>query len=101
MEDGEPTGAYEDFTTGVTLDDDTVWGRPTGIAGGKDGALLVSDDALMAQYSGSSTKDQNSRVSLGRDVARPVFLTRCSISQVRSAYGFEKAICVTRPRRPV
>lgn len=71
MEDGEPTGAYEDFTTGVTLDDDTVWGRPTGIAVGKDGALLVSDDAPMAQYSGSSTKDQNSRVSLGRDVAGP------------------------------
>jgi len=27
------------------LDKDTVWGRPSGIAVARDGALLVSDDA--------------------------------------------------------
>lgn len=45
MEDGKPTGVYEDFMTGFVLDDDTVWGRPAGIAVAQDGALLVSDDA--------------------------------------------------------
>ncbi len=45
MEDGKPTGAYEDFMTGFVLDEDTVWGRPAGIAVMQDGALLVSDDA--------------------------------------------------------
>jgi glucose/arabinose dehydrogenase len=45
MEDGEPTGVYEDFMTGFVLDEETVWGRPAGIAVARDGALLVSDDA--------------------------------------------------------
>lgn len=45
MKDGKPTGVYEDFMTGFVLDKDTVWGRPTGIAVARDGALLVSDDA--------------------------------------------------------
>lgn len=45
VEDGEPTGVYEDFMTGFVLDEDRVWGRPTGIAVAQDGALLVSDDA--------------------------------------------------------
>jgi glucose/arabinose dehydrogenase len=45
MEDGEPTGIYEDFMTGFVLDEATVWGRPTGIAVAPDGALLVSDDS--------------------------------------------------------
>jgi glucose/arabinose dehydrogenase len=45
MKDGKPTGAYEDFMTGFVLDDDTVWGRPVGIAVAQDGALMVSDDA--------------------------------------------------------
>jgi glucose/arabinose dehydrogenase len=44
MEDGRPTGVYEDFMTGFVLDEDTVWGRPAGIAVMQDGALLVSDD---------------------------------------------------------
>ena len=44
MEDGRPTGAYEDFTTGFVIDNDHVWGRPAGVAVTRDGALLVSDD---------------------------------------------------------
>lgn len=44
MEDGKATGVYEDFMTGFVLDEDTVWGRPVGIAVARDGALLVSDD---------------------------------------------------------
>ena len=44
VEDGVPTGAYEDFMTGFVLDADSVWGRPTGVAVAKDGALLVSED---------------------------------------------------------
>lgn len=30
---------------GFALDEQSVWGRPTGIAVTQDGALLVSDDA--------------------------------------------------------
>jgi glucose/arabinose dehydrogenase len=45
MDDGKPTGVYEDFMTGFVLDEERVWGRPAGIAVTQDGALLVSDDA--------------------------------------------------------
>ncbi|WP_394835947.1 hypothetical protein LVJ94_03455 [Pendulispora rubella] len=30
--------------TGFVLDDEQVWGRPVGVAVGKDGSLFVSDD---------------------------------------------------------
>ena len=43
--DGVPTGEYEDFATGFVVNDNTVWGRPVGVAVAKDGALLVSEDA--------------------------------------------------------
>jgi glucose/arabinose dehydrogenase len=45
MKNGTPTGEYEDFMTGFEVDNDTVWGRPAGVAVTRDGALLVSDDA--------------------------------------------------------
>ncbi len=42
---GKPTGSYEDFLTGFVVSDQTVWGRPVGIAVAHDGSLLVSEDA--------------------------------------------------------
>ncbi|MGO9487378.1 MAG: PQQ-dependent sugar dehydrogenase [Rhodomicrobium sp.] len=45
MRDGVPTGEYEDFLTGFVIDETRVWGRPVGVAEGKDGALYVSEDA--------------------------------------------------------
>ena len=45
MENGNPTGEYEDFMTGFFVDNDSVWGRPAGVVVTRDGALLVSDDA--------------------------------------------------------
>ncbi len=45
MQDGVPTGEYEDFLTGFAVDDNRVWGRPVGVAVGKDGAVYVSEDA--------------------------------------------------------
>jgi glucose/arabinose dehydrogenase/cytochrome c2 len=44
VENGVPTGEYEDFLTGFVVDDDHVWGRPVGVAVAHDGALLVSED---------------------------------------------------------
>jgi glucose/arabinose dehydrogenase/cytochrome c2 len=44
LQDGVPTGEYEDFMTGFVVDDDNVWARPVGIAVARDGALFVSDD---------------------------------------------------------
>lgn len=45
LEEGKPTGGYEDFMTGFVTPDGNVWGRPVGVAVSKDGALMVSDDA--------------------------------------------------------
>jgi glucose/arabinose dehydrogenase len=45
MRDGAPTGEYEDFLTGFVIDNNRVWGRPVGVAAGRDGALYVSEDA--------------------------------------------------------
>jgi hypothetical protein len=45
MKDGKPTGEYVDFMTGFIVDNNSVWGRPAGVAVTRDGALLVSDDA--------------------------------------------------------
>lgn len=39
-----PTGEYEDFLTGFVTAGGDVWGRPVGVAVGRDGALYVSDD---------------------------------------------------------
>ncbi len=41
---GVPTGVYEDFLTGLVVDDDDVWARPVGVAVAHDGALLVTED---------------------------------------------------------
>lgn len=44
VRDGQPTGECEGFMTGFVIDNESVWGRPAGVAVGRDGALLVSDD---------------------------------------------------------
>lgn len=44
LKNGVPNGEYEDFMTGLVLDDRTVWGRPVGVTTAADGALLVSED---------------------------------------------------------
>jgi glucose/arabinose dehydrogenase len=44
LNDGKPTGEYEDFMTGFVESDEKVWGRPVGLATGKDGSLLVTED---------------------------------------------------------
>ncbi|MCX5496989.1 sorbosone dehydrogenase family protein [Kaistia dalseonensis] len=44
MQDGRPTGVYEDFVTGFVLSDNAVWGRPVGVTVGPDGALYLSED---------------------------------------------------------
>jgi len=44
MRDGRATGVYEDFLTGFVADNNSVWGRPVGVAVMRDGSLLVSED---------------------------------------------------------
>ncbi len=44
MHDGQPTGAYEDFMTGLVASDNAVWGRPVGVTVMHDGSLLVGED---------------------------------------------------------
>jgi glucose/arabinose dehydrogenase len=44
LKNGHATGEYEDFLTGFATDEGKVWGRPVGVAVGRDGSLFVSDD---------------------------------------------------------
>jgi glucose/arabinose dehydrogenase len=44
LKNGHATGEYEDFLTGFVTEKGEVWGRPVGVAVGKDGSLFVSDD---------------------------------------------------------
>jgi glucose/arabinose dehydrogenase len=44
LNEGLPTGEYEDFMTGFVLNGSSVWARPAGVAVTHDGALLVSED---------------------------------------------------------
>ncbi len=45
LKNGKATGEYEDFLTGFATPAGQVWGRPVGVAFGKDGSLFVTDDA--------------------------------------------------------
>ncbi len=55
---GQPVGGYEDFLSGWMLgeDDKRVWGRPAGLAVGKDGSLYVADDGAGKIWRISYTK---------------------------------------------
>lgn len=44
IEDGVPTGEYEDFMVGFITESGDAWARPVGVAVAQDGSLLVSDD---------------------------------------------------------
>lgn len=44
MQNGRATGEYVDFMTGFVTPSGDVWGRPVGIAVGRNGALFVTDD---------------------------------------------------------
>jgi glucose/arabinose dehydrogenase len=45
LRDGKATGEYDDFMTGFVTDSGDVWGRPVGVAVGRDGSLFVTEDA--------------------------------------------------------
>jgi glucose/arabinose dehydrogenase len=45
LDKGHASGVYQDFLTGFVTADGQPWGRPVGMAVGKDGALYVTDDA--------------------------------------------------------
>ena len=44
LDKGKASGVYEDFLTGFVTADGQPWGRPVGVAVGKEGALYVTDD---------------------------------------------------------
>lgn len=56
IKDGKPTGAYEDFMTGMITEDGNAWGRPVGAAVARDGSLLISDDGANVVYRIAYTK---------------------------------------------
>jgi glucose/arabinose dehydrogenase len=62
VENGVPTGEYEDFVTGFVINDSEVWGRPVGVTVDKDGALLVSEDGSgtiwRVSYTGKSAQSR-------------------------------------------
>lgn len=61
MKDGKPTGGYDDFLTGFVQSDDSVWGRPVGVAVAADGALLVGEDANGVIYRVAPAADHAAR----------------------------------------
>ena len=44
LDKGKSNGVYEDFLTGFLTLEGQPWGRPVGVATGKDGALYVTDE---------------------------------------------------------
>jgi glucose/arabinose dehydrogenase len=44
MQNGEASGEYIDFMTGLVTEEGKAWGRPVAVTTARDGALLVSDD---------------------------------------------------------
>lgn len=56
IENGKPTGAYEDFMVGMITGNGSPWGRPVGAAVAKDGSLLISDDGANVVYRISYTR---------------------------------------------
>ena len=44
LNNGVPTGRYDDFLTGFVTSDRNVWGRPVGVTVARDGALLMTED---------------------------------------------------------
>jgi glucose/arabinose dehydrogenase len=44
MQNGVPTGEYEDFLIGFVRNDASVWGRPVGVAVTQNGSLIISED---------------------------------------------------------
>lgn len=54
---GVPTGEYDDFLTGFVVDNESVWGRPVGVAVAHDGALLVTEDGNSTIWRVSYTGD--------------------------------------------
>jgi glucose/arabinose dehydrogenase len=50
MHDGHATGEYDDFLTGFVTPQGQVWGRPVGVAIGKDGSMFVTDDGTRSVW---------------------------------------------------
>jgi glucose/arabinose dehydrogenase len=55
LENGHASGVYEDFLTGFVTPEGQAWGRPVGVAVGKDGALYVTDDGTKSIWRVSYT----------------------------------------------
>ena len=63
VNNGVPSGEYEDFVTGFVIDDTRVWGRPVGIAQANDGSLLFSEDGNGTIWRVSYQRNPHSRSS--------------------------------------
>jgi glucose/arabinose dehydrogenase/cytochrome c2 len=56
LQNGKPTGEYEDFLTGFVASGGSVWGRPVGVAVAHDGALLITEDGNNTIWRVSTTR---------------------------------------------
>jgi glucose/arabinose dehydrogenase len=50
MENGVPTGEYEDFLTGFIESDGNAWARPAATEILNDGSMLLSEDGNSTVY---------------------------------------------------
>jgi glucose/arabinose dehydrogenase/cytochrome c2 len=80
LNNGVPTGRYDDFLTGFVTTDRNVWGRPVGVAVARDGALLMTEDANGTMWRiayvppdlSSGFVEANGQKYLAATIARPV-----------------------------
>jgi glucose/arabinose dehydrogenase len=74
LHNGTADGSYEDFLTGFVVDDNSVWGRPVGVAVAKDGSLFVTDDGSRSvwhiTYEGHGTRSSNASARESRAAKR-------------------------------
>jgi glucose/arabinose dehydrogenase len=71
MDNGQPTGIYEDFMTGFVLSADQVWGRPVGVGIGGDGSILVSEDGAGTIWRVTAAPQQDAAAPAPVEAAPP------------------------------
>jgi hypothetical protein len=94
LNNGVPTGRYDDFLTGFVTSDRNVWGRPVGVAMARDGALLMTEDGngtiwriaySRPQLSGSIVEDNGQKylvVTVVRSTPAPNYTVEVSADLV-------------------
>lgn len=112
LNDGVPTGRYDDFLTGFVTTARNVWGRPVGVAVAHDGALLMTEDANGTIWRIAYTRPHLSAsiveasgqkylvVTVARSAPAPTSITRWRFPPTCLRGPPAQQISLRSPRRP-